>query len=359
MRRSGAGVLALMAAVVLAGCSGAQPQFDGSMSPTPRPEVVAHVSATPDVSPSVLASPSEAAPSAPGESQLAGSATQFFDAPNQADAAVQSAQAGGRGEDASLLARIADRPTATWIGGWTGDPTSTVSQLTHEAAARDEVALLVVYNIPGRDCGLHSAGGAAVDQYLGWIDQVAAGVAGGSVTWVILEPDALAQMGDCDGQGDRAALLASAAERLDAAGARVFLDAGHSNWRSVEDTAARMHAVGTAHLAGFATNTSNYNALEAERAWGDAVGSAVGLPYVTDTSRNGNGSDGQWCNPRGRGLGAAPALEPAALAAGSGMVATVWAKVPGESDGTCNGGPAAGQWWEEIALELARNAPPS
>ena len=28
----------------------------------------------------------------------------------------------------------------------------------------------------------------------------------------------------------------------------------------------------------------------------------------------------------------------------------------GESDGTCHGGPDAGQWFHEIALELARNA---
>jgi endoglucanase len=36
--------------------------------------------------------------------------------------------------------------------------------------------------------------------------------------------------------------------------------------------------------------------------------------------------------------------------------ALLWVKLPGESDGACNGGPAAGQWWQEIALELAANA---
>ena len=35
-----------------------------------------------------------------------------------------------------------------------------------------------------------------------------------------------------------------------------------------------------------------------------------------------------------------------------------WIKRPGESDGTCNGGPAAGGWWPDRALELARLAAP-
>jgi hypothetical protein len=32
------------------------------------------------------------------------------------------------------------------------------------------------------------------------------------------------------------------------------------------------------------------------------------------------------------------------------------ADAPGESDGTCNGGPAAGQWWADYALGLAKRA---
>jgi endoglucanase len=36
--------------------------------------------------------------------------------------------------------------------------------------------------------------------------------------------------------------------------------------------------------------------------------------------------------------------------------AYLWLKKPGESDGTCNGGPKAGEFWLDRALELARNA---
>ena len=32
----------------------------------------------------------------------------------------------------------------------------------------------------------------------------------------------------------------------------------------------------------------------------------------------------------------------------------LWVKRPGESDGACNGGPGAGQWWQAYALDLVR-----
>ena len=33
----------------------------------------------------------------------------------------------------------------------------------------------------------------------------------------------------------------------------------------------------------------------------------------------------------------------------------LWIKPPGESDGPCNGGPAAGVWWPAAARELTRD----
>jgi endoglucanase len=161
-------------------------------------------------------------------------------------------------------------------------------------------------------------------------------------------------LGDCEGQGDRVALLAGAAKILDEAGGKVFLDVGHSNWETPETMAERVALVGSEHLTGFATNTSNYNATDREVAFGMALSELTGLPFITDTSRNGNGAtdDGQWCNPRGRALGETPMV----FGDDGPLLAYVWGKVPGESDGECNGGPAAGQWWQEIAEELARNA---
>ncbi len=99
--------------------------------------------------------------------------------------------------------------------------------------------------------------------------------------------------------------------------------------------------------------------------------------FVIDTSRNGQGpwsppahpaGDPQdWCNPPDRGLG-----EPPTANTGQSLVdAYLWVKIPGESDGQCyrwTSGPLdpvrliqdppAGQWFADMALELARNANP-
>ena len=48
-----------------------------------------------------------------------------------------------------------------------------------------------------------------------------------------------------------------------------------------------------------------------------------------------------------RGSAAAPEV-----VAGRKLDAYLWVKAPGESDGTCNGGPYAGAWWPDYALRL-------
>jgi len=70
-------------------------------------------------------------------------------------------------------------------------------------------------------------------------------------------------------------------------------------------------------------------------------------PFVIDTSRNGNGSNGQWCNPAGRRIGT-----PSQLGGGAEML--LWLKTPGESDGNCGvgGGSSAGQFLPEVAYKM-------
>ena len=98
---------------------------------------------------------------------------------------------------------------------------------------------------------------------------------------------------------------------------------------------------------------------------------------MVDTSRNGLGpwtppanhpADPQdWCNPPDRGLGLRPTLNTGDPLAD----AYLWIKTPGESDGSCTRwgpgpedpvrgmvDPAAGVWFPEQALELARLAVP-
>ncbi|WP_084125370.1 glycoside hydrolase family 6 protein [Demequina sp. NBRC 110054] len=278
------------------------------------------------------------------------SSSKFFtSADTQAYAAFSSAS----GTQRKLLAKIAKTPTARWIGDWYTASQAKAETRTYTRAAKraGRTGVMVIYAIPGRDCGSYSAGGLTATGYKKWIDAVADGIVG--KPWIVLEPDAIAQMGDCSGQGNRAGLLRYAAKVLTQHGGKVYLDAGHSNWRSVSDTVSRLKEVGFRYAVGFSLNTSNYNTTKAERAYGQAISKKLGgKPFVIDTSRNGNGSNGEWCNPSGRALGAKPGL----VKDSSNLKALLWIKAPGESDGTCNGGPAAGQWWQKGALALARNA---
>lgn len=270
----------------------------------------------------------------------------YVDPGTQAASAAETAT--GADRDAAL--RIAGTPQAMWVvdGSDAAAARAQVADYTARAQAADATGVLVVYAIPGRDCGAYSAGGAVEQDYRDWVAEVAAGVVGHP--WVVLEPDALAQLGDCDGQGDRVGMLRDAARLLDEAGARVYLDAGHPAWLSAQEAADRVRQVGLDHLAGFALNVSNYRTTAESREYGEQVSALTGgARFVVDTSRNGNGPGDDWCNPPGRALGEAPRL----VDDGTALDALLWVKAPGESDGTCRGGPAAGEWWPEAARELA------
>ncbi|MGH1552726.1 glycoside hydrolase family 6 protein [Streptomyces sp. L7] len=137
----------------------------------------------------------------------------------------------------------------------------------------------------------------------------------------------------------------------------VYLDAGNSGWipeawRLVD----ALRASGVARADGVALNVSNFQTNKASSAYGDQLSKYLaGKHYVIDTSRNGNGpysGTDAWCNPPGRALGTPPTTR----TDNPLLDAYLWIKRPGESDGTCRGGPAAGQWWPSYALELARNA---
>jgi endoglucanase len=120
--------------------------------------------------------------------------------------------------------------------------------------------------------------------------------------------------------------------------------------------AQRLRKAGVAQARGFALNVSNYQTTEASIAYGDRLARLLGRKhYIVDTSRNGLGpwsGPEYWCNPPDRALGPRPTTRTASQLAD----AYLWIKTPGESDGTCKGGPPAGQWWPEYALGLAVRA---
>ncbi|WP_246273930.1 glycoside hydrolase family 6 protein [Phytohabitans houttuyneae] len=233
---------------------------------------------------------------------------------------------------------------------------SEVDDYVGAAADAGRTPILVVYNIPNRDCSGASAGGMPSHAaYRAWIDQVSAGLAGRPAT-VVLEPDVLPQMSNCldaAQQGQVQQSMAYAVRKLKAASprAKVYLDAGHSNWLPPAEIARRLVGAGVKSGAdGIATNVSNYRSTRDEVAYAKRVLATIGvaaLRAVVDTSRNGNGPLGdEWCDPKGRAIGT-----PTTTATGDAKIAAfLWVKLPGESDG-CIGG--AGRFVPERAYELA------
>ncbi|MET9900933.1 glycoside hydrolase family 6 protein [Streptomyces sp. NPDC006446] len=336
--------------------------------------------------------------------------------------AVDLARA-GRYRDAAGLLTMVNTPQAVWFGDQTpAQVERLVRGVVRDAGHDDAIAVLALYNIPGRDCSNYSAGGAAdTAQYKAWIDAVARGIGHGD-TIVTLEPDALALLpSDCgqdDAQGTKTAARYAevnyAVDKLEPlSGTRVYLDTGHPGWHTVSSIVPRLIRGGVARASGFYTNASNYNTDDANSWYGKLISSCLAYAdgggdvaecpnqwwpradaqswldarvhtppsrmkhFVTDSSRNGQGpwtppagtyTDPQdWCNPPNRGLGARPTLR-----TGDPLQdARLWIKTPGESDGLCLRGtpgpedpergtvdPAAGDWFPEQALELVRLADP-
>jgi endoglucanase len=291
-----------------------------------------------------------------GANPLAG-AKLFVDANSNAAAQVRAWRA-SRPDDAAAIERIASQPHADWFGEWSGDVEAAVDQRVALAADAGAVPLMVVYNVPNRDCGQYSAGGAKDDRgYRTWIRELARGIKGRRVI-VVLEPDALGLLTKCLSPADQQARLALLSDAVTVLAASdrtaLYLDAGNARWIPAPEMARRLRAAGVMGASGFALNVSNYIATEETVAYGKEVSALLGgKHFVVDTSRNGNGAtkDSQWCNPAGRAIGPAPTTNP-----GDPVVdAFLWVKPPGESDGTCNGGPRAGEWWPEYALGLVKN----
>lgn len=254
-----------------------------------------------------------------------------------------------RPADAAAIQRIAEQPRAVWLTD--GDPAPEIESALHAADTTGTLAVFALYYIPERDCGPEGAPDA--DAYRDWVRTVSAALRGRRSV-VILEPDALAAS-DCPGVdgGARLALLAKAVTELKSAGAVVYIDAGHPRWQPVRVTAERLRLAGIDGADGFALNVANFVSTTENVEYGRAVQRLVGgVGFVIDTGRNGAGPapDGEWCNPPGRKLGSPPTTSPPYGA----VDALLWIKRPGESDGTCNGGPPAGEWWPEYALDLAR-----
>lgn len=262
------------------------------------------------------------------------------------------------GRTPAIRAAVAQTPAARWFGNWSGTIGTATGAYVGAAAYSGKLPVLVAYNIPDRDiCAGQSGGGAgSVAAYNTWIAAFASGIAGRPAI-VILEPDALGDESCMTSAqiAERNNLLTNAIAqfRAKAPNTWVYLDAGNPGWTSATTMAQHLAAAGLSGAHGFSLNVSNFYTTAQNTAYGNAVNSALGAsngytkPYVIDTSRNGKGSNGTWCNPAGAQIGSTPRL-------GGGAEMLLWVKNPGESDGNCGtgGGSSAGQFLPQVAYNL-------
>jgi endoglucanase len=89
--------------------------------------------------------------------------TRFFvpAPPNGAVQQVESLLKQGQLKNALLITVMETVPQAVWLtGGTPSQVSATVTSTLQEANRERALPVLVLYNIPGRDCGSYSAGGA-------------------------------------------------------------------------------------------------------------------------------------------------------------------------------------------------------
>jgi endoglucanase len=259
---------------------------------------------------------------------------------------------------ASMFERMGQVPVAEWFGDWNSDVQSAVNPYVSAAAQANAVPVLVLYNIPDRDCGGASGGGAATQaSYDQWVQQVASTI-GNRTAVIILEPDALL-LADCLSPSDEQARFQAMSQAVSTLKAEpntsVYIDAGNPAGEPLNIMSQRLQAANIAQADGFSLNVSYFISTAQNQSYGDQLSKLVGNKhYVIDTSRNGTGGNvtGFTCNPSNAAFGSLPTVN----TGDSVNDALLWIKIPWESDAPCNGAPDAGVVYWSYALQLAANA---
>lgn len=242
--------------------------------------------------------------------------------------------------------KIARHPMGIWISSnWPTD----VKAIMADAEKKGEVPVFIVYNSIKRDLGSHSAGGAKnLDEYLSWLAQVSRDVNSRRVIY-IMEPDCLPHMPSmsAEDQKERVEMLQKGIDILtDNVDAIVYLDAGHSKWKSAKETAELLKMIGYPMIA---LNTSNRRPNDELVRFAEDINKLYPLKgVVLDTSRNAIPQI-EWCDAKPEGAGLPPTTD-----TGKAIIhAYLWLKIPGEADGCI---AKAGQLVPERLIMLAENA---
>jgi endoglucanase len=150
----------------------------------------------------------------------------------------------------------------------------------------------------------------------------------------------------------------------------VYVEGGYADSNSPGYTARALRAVDIGKIRGFFTNDTHESWTINEVRWAQRVSRLVGgTHFIVNTATNGRGplvprdrvhnGNEVLCNPPGRGIG--PRLtttptDPRSKKVLSSVDALMWTAPPGNSSGSCNGGPPAGTFWPAKALSMSARA---
>ena len=317
-------------------------------------------------------------------------------------------------EKAALVRSLASQPVALWINSIDAAKNKVPSWLD---GARGKLAVLVLYDLPNRDCAAAASAGelGAQDEAryrAEVVDPLAAQLRAhaNQRVAIVIEPDSLPNLVTntnvkkcAESDSIYRGSIAYAISALSMPHVSLYLDAGHSGWLGWDPHRAKIAAIfkdvldragGPQKIRGFAINVSGYGVLRGddgrrlepsnpcpdeltyvEKLSGDLAKVGItGKGFVIDTSRNGRAGirskSAHWCNIKGAGLGERPRAAPA-----PNVDAYFWIKVPGESDGTSDpnakgfdatcasedatpDAPAAGTFFPKYFLGLVERANP-
>jgi endoglucanase len=184
---------------------------------------------------------------------------------------------------------LAAQPTAYWLTP-EQDPIGTVGgtvlDLIAQARDQNRATAMVVYGLPDRDCGNHSAGGLSPADYPRWVAEIgkALKTAPDQQKIIILEPDSIALTSECGDVATRAGFLSGAVDALSSTATWIYIDGGHSAWHSPDEMAQLIRQMGIIdRVRGVATNVSNYQSTYDEFAYAHALSDRLGAPTPSST----------------------------------------------------------------------------
>ncbi|KAH7359758.1 cellobiohydrolase-like protein II precursor [Pyrenochaeta sp. MPI-SDFR-AT-0127] len=286
----------------------------------------------------------------------------------------------------------------------------------------NQIAALVIYDLPGRDCAAKASNGELAvgeinvykTQYIDPIVTILKKYPNTAIALVI-EPDSLPNLvtninlQTCkDSASGYREGVAYALKQLNLPNVAMYIDAGHGGWLGWNDNlkpgaqelaSVYKNAGSPKQVRGIATNVAGWNAYDltpgefskdSDAQWNKAQNEklyvslfspelvSAGMPgqAIIDTGRNAvqglRKAWGNWCNINGAGFG----VRPTGSTGNSLVDAFVWVKPGGESDGTSDTSatrydsfcgkeesfkpsPEAGQWNQAYFEMLLKNAKPA